>query len=181
MPNCEQRIIQRSSNRPDSCLLREAAEGETYLHLKDFELWVQHFLNDWLNVNLEENNACSVLATLLKRYTSVASKAYEDIPEARSLMILTSMELWIALDKRALRDCKLLQDYDPEFPISLLDPLLLPKKSQMERLLCVEQYLDGRRAASVSGSPSIFRSIDKKESFAVRYSDRSSRHKDYDK
>lgn len=66
----------------------------------------------------------------------------------------------------------------PEFPPSVFEPLLLPKKPQMERLLRVEQHLATRRAAAIPGFPSMTRSIDTKGSFAVRYVQQSPRHEE---
>ncbi|KAA6411181.1 MAG: hypothetical protein FRX48_05493 [Lasallia pustulata] len=118
---------------------------------------------------MERKDACMALAKVIDTYTSAASSAYTDMPEDVSLMLLTSIDLWVALDKCALHHYPLLHDYDPGFPPSLFEPLLLPRKAQMERLLRVEQYLATRRKAAVPGFPSIFRSVDATKSFAVRY------------
>ena len=178
MPHCEQRISQCSSSLPDLRLLTEGNEGEVYLHLIDLELWVQHSLNDWLSANLKYQNACAALAALIDIYTSAASTHYKGIPEDISLMLLTSMDLWVALDKCALHHCNLLREYSPEFPPWLFEPLLLPKKPQMERLLRIEQYLAERRAAALPESLSIFRSVATTKSFAVRYVQLSQRHQE---
>lgn len=127
---------------------------------------------------MERQDAYTALAKLIDTYTSTASLAYKGMPEDISLMLLTSMDLWVALDKWALGHCTLLHDYSPEFPLSLFEPLLLPKKPQMERLLRVEQYLATRRAAAIPGVPSIFRSIDTTKSFAVRYVQQSPHHEE---
>ena len=174
--DCGQRISQCSSSLPNMSLLTEGNGGQVRLHLADMELWVEHSLNDWLRANMERQDAYTALAELIDTYTSAASLAYKDMPEDISLMLLTSMDLWVALDKWALRHCTLLHDYSPEFPPSLFEPLLLPKKPQMERLLRVEQHLATRRAAAIPGFPSIFRSIDTPKSFVVRYVQQSPRH-----
>ena len=129
------------------------------LYLADLELWVHHSLNDWLRANMERKDACMALAKVIDTYTSAASSAYTDMPEDVSLMLLTSIDLWVALDKCALHHYPLLHDYDPGFPPSLFEPLLLPRKAQMERLFRVEQYLATRRKAAVPGFPSIFQSV----------------------
>ena len=173
--DCGRRISQCSSSLLDLGLLL-GDEGQVRLNLTDLELWVHHFLNDWLCANLEREDACTALAQVIDTYATAASSAYVDMPEDISLMLLTTMELWVALDKCALRHYPLLHDYDPGFPPSVLEPLLLPRKAQMERLFRVEQHLATRRKTALSGSPSVFRSDDAPRSFAVRYFERPSHH-----
>jgi hypothetical protein len=178
LSDCGQRISQWSVSLPNPSLLTVGNGGQVHLYLTDLELWVENSLNDWLHANMERHDAVTALAALIDTYTSIASLAYKDMPEEISLMLLTSMDLWVALDKCALHHCTLLRDYTPGFPSSLFEPLLLPKKPQMERLLRVEQYLVGRRAAAASKFPSIFRFVDTTEAFAVRYVQQSQRHKE---
>ncbi|KAA6415954.1 MAG: hypothetical protein FRX48_00673 [Lasallia pustulata] len=125
---------------------------------------------------MERKDACTALAEITDTYTSAASSAYLDMPEDISLMILTSMDLWVALDKCAMQHYPLLRDYDPDFPPSLFKPLLLPRKAQMERLFRVEQYLATRRKASIPGLPSIFQSVNTEKNFAVMYFQQSPHH-----
>ena len=175
MPDCGQRISQWSLSLPNLGLLSGGDGGQIHLYLTDLELWVEKSLIDWLRANMERQDAITALAALIDTYTSVACVAYQGMPEDISLMLLTSMDLWVALDRLALHHCTLLRDYSPGFPQSLFEPLLLPFKSQMERLLRVEQHLETRRAAA--SFPSIFGSVDTTESFAVRYFQQSSFHK----
>jgi len=92
------------------------------------------------------------------------------------LMLLTLMDLWMALDQCTIHHYPLLRKYDPEFPPSLFDPLLLPKRPQMERLRTVEQYLLQRRSHAVPGFPSIFQGVNSTTSFAVQYFEQSPHH-----
>lgn len=173
--DCSRRISQCSSSLPDLGLLLRN-ESQVRLYLADLELWVHDSLNDWLRVNMERKDACTALATVIDTYATASSSAYTDMPEDISLMLLTTMDLWVALDKCALHHYPLLHDYDPGFPPSLFEPLLLPRKAQMERLVRVEQHLGTRRKAAIPGFPSIFRSVDAPKSFAVRYFERPSHH-----
>lgn len=173
--DCRRRILQCSSSLPDLSLIL-GDEGQVRLYMADFELWVDHFLNDWLRANLRSKDACAALAKVIDTYATAASSAYKDMPEDISLLILTTMDLWVALDKCALHHYPLLQDYDPGFPPSLFEPLLLPGKAQMVRLFRVEQYLATRRKAALSRFPSIFRSDDPPKSFAVRFVEQPSYH-----
>jgi len=177
--DCGQRISHSSSSLPDLSLLTDGNEGQVRVCLADLELWVQHSLDEWLRVNIQREDPCSALAMVIDTYTSAAPLIYTDMPEDISLMLLTTMDLWVALDKCALHNCPLLSEYDPKFPPSLFEPLLLPKKPQMERLLCVEQYLATRSAAAIPGFPSIFRSVDTTKSFAVRYVQQSPYHEEF--
>ena len=176
--DCGRRISRCSSSLPDLSLLKGVSEGQIRLCLADLELWVHNSLNDWLRANMERKDACTALAKIIDTYTLAGSPAYLDMPEDISLMILTSMDLWVALDKCALQHYPLLRDYDPEFPPSLFEPLLLPRKAQMERLFRVEQYLATRRKASVPGLPSIFQSVNTEKSFAVAYFQQSPHHQE---
>ena len=174
--DCCLRISQSSSYLPDLSLLIRTDKAELRLYLSDLEIWVQDSLPDWLRANLDCKDACTVLAEVIDTYTSAACSTYTDAPEDISVMLLTSMELWVALDKCATNGYPLLLSYDPEFPSSVFEPLLLPKKSQMERLLRVEQYLSKRRAEASPDFPSIFRSVDTAKSFAVRFFELSPHH-----
>ena len=178
IPGCFRRALKSSSNLPDLSFFIRMNKDELRLHLADLELWVQESLNDWLRINLDRKEACGSLTDVIYAYTSAAFSAYAGEPEDMSLMLLTSIELWVALDKCAAHLYPLLRDYDPEFRSSLFESLLLPKKTQMERLLHVEQYLAERRAAILPGSPSIFRSNHTAGSFAVRYFDQSPPHQE---
>ncbi|KAH6696401.1 hypothetical protein BKA61DRAFT_710765 [Leptodontidium sp. MPI-SDFR-AT-0119] len=108
----------------------------------------------------------------------MGTSTYAGNPEDISLMLLTSMDLRVALDKCATRHEPLLSSYDPRFPPSLFTPLLLPKKLQMERLAHVEQHLTWRENGSVYGSSLIFQDIDARDSFAVQYFGRSQYYQD---
>lgn len=85
-------------------------------------------------------------------------------------MILTLMEVWMALDSLAVRMYPLLADYNPGFSLDLMHPLKVAKLSDMHRLTRIETYLEGRREqathnlSDVLGDPT-------KTGFAVRYFD----------
>lgn len=172
---CHPRIKQRSSTFPQFQL---SVADDRRLFLADLELWVQDWLGGWLRANCDSPSTCTCLAELIKNYTAMATLTYAGNPEDTSLMLLTSMDLWVALDKCANRHESLLSRYDPGFPPSLFDPLLLPKKSQMERLARVEQYLTRRQNESVYRSSLIFQDINAEGSLAVQYFGRSQRHQD---
>lgn len=174
--HCGHRISQSSSDLPDLSHLVAADEGQVRLFLTDLECWVEGHLDDWLLSNMKNEGVCTALTKIIETYASVASSHYENMPEDTSLMLLNLMDLWVALDKCALHHYPLLRDYDPEFPPSLFEPLLLPKKLQMKRLFDIENYLTMRREAAELGSYSIFRSVNEARSFSVKYFEQSPHH-----
>ncbi|GAM88641.1 hypothetical protein ANO11243_066750 [Dothideomycetidae sp. 11243] len=91
-------------------------------------------------------------------------------------MVLTCLELWIAIDKSATEAHPLLLDYSPEIPHQLLQSLLLPCKSQMQRLNRAEQYIEARLKKVDQRCPSIFTSFGTAESLSVRYFQKSTSH-----
>ena len=176
-PNCEPRILRCGSSLPFTNVLCKD-ERQEFLWLVDLELWVERYLENWICENQEDEHACASLVNVIRDYTKRASRAYADKPEDISRMILAVMQLWVALDRSALLHEPLLRDYEPGFPPSLFEPLLLRSKTQMERLIRVEQYLVKRTKEALPQCPSIFTSVNTPYSLAVRYFDQpSSRHK----
>ena len=170
--DCRPRIEQCNSTFPQVHLL----VADAAMFLADLELWVQDWLDDWVIANRDSPITCTLLAELIGRFTTTAHFHYADNPENISLMLLTAMDLWMALDKCTIQHCPLLSKYDPGFPVALFNPLLLPKKSQMERLARFERYLTQRRNASTYGSSLLFQDVNKQNSFGVQYFDQSLQH-----
>lgn len=150
--------------------------AERYLALADFELWVQECLDGWLATSLQREEACQELSECITDYTTAGKEAYECNPESISILLLTTMELWIALDKVAVRKYPLLSEYFPEFPENIFHQLLLPRYHQMKRLHRVETYLHERRIKANASNPSIFSNDVKARTFAVRYFESSPIH-----
>jgi hypothetical protein len=177
MPDCGPRVLQASSKLP-VLNLRHAKTDEAFrLYLADIEGWVRDWLNDWLELNIHSLDSSVALAEVIEGYIAAASRVYAGVPEDFSILVLTSLDLWVALDKCAIYHYQLLGDYDHGFPQSLFDPLLLPKKSQMVQLDHIEQYLKQRRRKSKQGFSSLFQDINTK-CFAARYYDQSPRHQE---
>ena len=88
------------------------------------------------------------------------------------------MELWVACDVSASGKCPLLTDYDPGIYCDLLQNLILPFKSQLERLNKVEEYILLRRQRSALSSQLVFGEFGSRFSFAVRYYQQSPQHQD---
>ncbi|KAG9308685.1 hypothetical protein JVU11DRAFT_11642 [Chiua virens] len=105
-------------------------------------------------------------------YLSSASIPYVDNPEYRSIMVLTALELWVALDKMIVEEIPILTEYSPEIPIWLLESLLLCKQMNLHRLSRVYQYLSARYSRSRAGL-SVLSDEFTPDSFAVRFYDSS--------
>jgi hypothetical protein len=88
------------------------------------------------------------------------------------------MELWVACDKSATKLFPLLLDYSPGFPPGLLDPLVLPKREQLNRLANVEDYLNRRRSRATEEPPwvSYVNGLISDKCFAARYYNKSPLH-----
>lgn len=151
---------------------------DPYIFLADLELWVEDWLDEWLKRNLESPHSSTCLSQLIEGYTTAASSHYAESPEDVSLMLLTAMDLWVALDKCSIHQHSLLSKYDPGFPQSLFHPLLLPKKPQMQRLAHVEQYITRRINASIYKCCHVLQDKNTNNSLAVRYFDESLHHQD---
>ena len=166
-PQCHRRIEQSSLNFPS--LNTSESDIEIRLWLADVGLWIEDKLAAWLKASSDSANATTLLSELIDEYTTLASSIYTGNPEAISLVLLNAMDLWVALDKCAIHHCPMLSQYNPEFPESIFDHLLLPKRFQMERLSRIEEYLRQRRYLITT---SVFQSV----SFASQFYEQSPRH-----
>ncbi|KAK5188622.1 hypothetical protein LTR92_011357 [Exophiala xenobiotica] len=172
--------------RPTSLLIKFPPEvlpacprpsGEyAYYELKAFEAWVASGLSRWGKSHEGDDSTCAKISALIMTYYQTASPLYAGDPESLSVLLLTVIELWIVCDRSALHLCGLLKDYDPGIPHHMLQSLVLPSKSQMERLLRAEDYLRDRRTRAVHACPFVFREYGRATCFGVRYFDVSAEH-----
>ncbi|KAF8247334.1 hypothetical protein K440DRAFT_643975 [Wilcoxina mikolae CBS 423.85] len=174
-PTKSKRIPSDMSDMPS--LGEYGAEGlELYILLFDFENWVEFKLDGWLAGRIDEESTCEFLGKQITAYTKMAEEVYKGYPEDIATMLLTTMELWVALDPAVTRKYPLLKEYSPEIPNRLLKPLLLPKKSQMRRLHRIENYVRSRQEKADSDNTSVLSDDVSSKTFAVRYYDNSSVH-----
>ncbi|KAH9033550.1 hypothetical protein EDB85DRAFT_1890221 [Lactarius pseudohatsudake] len=136
--------------------------------LADFELSVERYLHFWVDASRHDDDAPDVIASCVEQYFNVAKDIYGADPEDNSVMILTIMDLWMALDKLATQQCPLLTSYSPEIPPDFLHPLLLHRSSSLRRAMLIEEYILQRHQNS-SCKTSIFSDKDTESSFAVQY------------
>lgn len=154
-------------------------QQDSILALNAFENWVNEELHSLLyrkevSYMIE---ACHRVEAVMDLYFRLAAPKYTADVRAKSLMLLTILELWVVLDKMSVQICPLLKEYSPEIPADFLEPLLLPKWSQMQRAEAVSEYIRGRRDAANVTVPSIF-SDPSARGFAAQYYDRSREHKE---
>lgn len=115
---------------------------------------------------------CVQFKIMMQQYERLASPAYKSDPEQLSLMIVTLLEMWQAIDSITMKLYPLLAEYEPEFPRDLLYPLQIAQLSDLQRVQDIEDYLEHRRSFAKPSIPSVFRETSPK-SFAVRYFDQS--------
>lgn len=120
---------------------------------------------------------CIELARMIENYLSKVGDAYDNNPEQKSAMLITVMELWVAMDACAAQMFSLLKDYNPGIPSDVLDVLQIARLKDMRRLHKIRDYLQGRHAACKGSQMTIFNDPGK-GCFGERYyneSDDSSR------
>ncbi|KAI1056515.1 hypothetical protein LB507_002185 [Fusarium sp. FIESC RH6] len=100
------------------------------------------------------------------------SAAYENIPELKSTMILSVMDLWVTMDKAACSLYPILKEFHPIFRPEMIDILLLPTVDEMKRLQRIQVYLKDRIASCDGSHVSIF-DDPVRGSFANRFYDSS--------
>ena len=149
----------------------EAYTADPDVTLYDVERSVEEGIDDWLACVTDVDEACAQLDTLMDKYLPKASSANEN-PESVSIMLLTWIELYVALDKLVVKQIPMLADYSLEFPIACLERLFLRKATSLHRLSCAYQYLSVRHSRSRPGW-SLLSNEFTKDSFPVRYYDQS--------
>ncbi|KAI1323920.1 hypothetical protein F5Y16DRAFT_328019 [Xylariaceae sp. FL0255] len=152
---------------PLSCF-RESQDSSPVFQVIQLENWVTSHLDTWVEVHADDTNSCSELHFLMKEYHLKATQLYEGNPEAMSVMFLTLLELWVAIDKAATRNFKILDEYGVQIPLGLLETLLLPLKSQMQRLDAIEHYVQDRVARATFRSTDVFQAFGSRTSLPVR-------------
>ena len=150
---------------------------ETHFALFECERWVSESLPHWLEEasNSPSSAQCMELWSLASFYHKTGSMVYLQSSEDISTMILVLGELWRAVDVLAIKIQPLLRTFRPEIPVDIFSPLLLPKRSQMERLRRVELYITARHEQAVPENPSMF-SEPSKRCFAVQLYKASANH-----
>ena len=148
--------------------LAEAIAKDQYLAAADFEFSVERYLEPWLAASTNDKGAPEVIASCIQQYHAGAKGLYGSNPEDNSIMILTIMYLWVALDRLAVEFCPLLKQYSPEIPSDFLHHLLLHRSSTINCSLYIEQYIRRRYREAVDVT-SIFSNDVHNSCFPVKY------------
>jgi len=148
--------------------LKAAVANDKHTALADFESFVERHLDTWVDSFQHDDDAPGVIASCVEQYFASARKIYGADPEENSVIILTIMDLWKALDTLTIRQCPLLKSYSPEIPRDFLHPLLLHRSGSLRRAELIEKYIFQRHDAA-SYATSIFSDTATESSFAVQY------------
>lgn len=114
---------------------------------------------------------CVELAQSIGELFTAVGSAYGANPEQMSNFILNLFDLWIQMDKCAIKACPLLGNYRPAFSPELLDVLHLPTLSAMQRLQDIQLHLRGR-SRNCRFNKTIFSEPDE-NCFAAQYLEQS--------
>ena len=117
---------------------------------------------------------CRELAKSITGLFAAVGSAYDANPEQMSIFILSLFDLWVQMDRCAVKACPLLRGYHPVFSPELLDVLHLPTLSDMRRLRDIQNYLQDRCRSCQPSQKTIFSEPDQ-DCFAVRYLEQSTR------
>ena len=148
--------------------LAKAITDGKHITIADFELSVEMNLESWVAASTNNERDLDVVASFIQEYYAGAKELYGSDPEDNSMMILTLMDLWMALDGLAIQQCPLLGEYSPEIPCQFLHALLLHRSSTINRALHIEEYLR-RRYTEALKAPSVFSNDVDESCFAVKY------------
>ncbi|QRV92774.1 kinase-like protein [Ceratobasidium sp. AG-Ba] len=169
-PNTATRLVGVS----DFSEFAEGALARSYdLHkhiaLFDFENAVHNHLSRWVANHLvqDSTNPCAVVSSCLDQYINAALACYTHDAADSSIMALTIIELWVALDRLAISRHRILRDYSPEIPENILEPLLLRSSLHLERARAMQMYLRQRHKGATHGS--VFSSKINKLCLQVRF------------
>ncbi|KAF5344605.1 hypothetical protein D9758_013897 [Tetrapyrgos nigripes] len=161
------RNLQAFERYSDKSTLEDALSTDKSLGLADLELSLQGNLNVWVSQHLTDSDAPGVLFNIFMVYLSISRGHYGESQEDVSIMMLTLLELWVALDKVVVAVHPLLADYSPEVPTELFQPLLLRKRSFIEQLIRLLGHIRERHSHATRGT--VFTDSAGTSSFAVRF------------
>ena len=148
--------------------LAQAIAMDQRIATADFELSVENGLLSWVVGSINSDDSPDVIASCIQQYFASARDLYRTSAEDNSIMILTIMDLWVALDTFATQQCPLLKQYSPEIPSDFLHSLLLHRSSSLKRALHIEEHLR-RRYEEARDATSIFSNSINDSCFALKY------------
>lgn len=155
--------------------LAKAFSEDKHIALFDFESSVYKHLSEWTSSNLQSASDASItIFSCFHQYLTAAQSHYTADVADQSIMILTLMKLWVAIDELATYQCPLLRNFSPELPKDMLDSLLLHTSQHIEQARAVQQYLCARHNRSSAATNGIFSGCISNQSFSIQYFRQSS-------
>ncbi|KAI0003525.1 hypothetical protein F4779DRAFT_621832 [Xylariaceae sp. FL0662B] len=154
-----------SSHQPK---LQVQSFGNKLLNLFDKETKLRDALRQPVPTYGDLSAHCSYLHDTILCYINQVDSCYNNNPEQKSIMLLTLMEAWVALDRAACTLFPLLLDFHPIFSPYLMEILQLSLLSDIDRARTIEEYLQKRIQRS-GGSHSTLFNDPGKGCFAERY------------
>jgi hypothetical protein len=136
------------------------------------ESWVVNDLQDW-SERKDPSVCLETLREMIEQHDELALSFMSTSPELFSRVLLTLMDLWVALDRITVKLIPLLTDYSPGLSIDSFAPLILPDFSQLKRLNQIEGYLEKRHASASHSKNSLFAMSRHPVSFPARYFDQT--------
>ena len=153
---------------PDMDVFEDPADGSELCLLTDLEAWVSQHLEPWFLHSRRNHEGCTALFALAQTYYDRAVQQYAGDVIQLSTMKLTLLHLWKVMDLIVVELYPELKKFSPEIPSNYLEPLLLVRSYDSERLLQIEKRLQDRHEPKEGAFPSMFGDIHEK-SFAVQY------------
>ncbi|KAL2063392.1 hypothetical protein VTL71DRAFT_5197 [Oculimacula yallundae] len=146
-----------------------------YFQLSDTENEIEQELADKLTPATigDCKRHCLYASKSIEDYLGQVGSSYEANPEQISAMLLTVMELWVAMDLSAVKAFDLLKDYHTGFPVHILDVLQIPLRKDMFRLQKIRAYLQLRDKDCKYPKLTMFSNV-QKGCFAERFYDDAS-------
>ena len=163
-------VAHLSAHRPVDPKTKVESDIYRYLRLFQFEYSVEVHSQELFPPDslVATDRHCSQLANKIIDYQDAALLAYSANPEQSSVMILTIIEVWMALDMAAIKLFPLLMQYDPGIPHDCLEVLQLVRLSDLRRLRVLQNYLQNRKLRASHSSQSVFGDVSK-DCFSVKY------------
>ncbi|KAI1637344.1 hypothetical protein F4809DRAFT_649926 [Biscogniauxia mediterranea] len=146
--------------------------GQALFSLFKTEDQIRRYASDSSSRHIDSSTRCIQLHDAIIDYIDQINSRYDNIPEQKSVMLLTILELWMALDKAACDEFPLLYSFHPVFTPSMVDILQLSLLSEIFRARNIATYLDDRIQKCGGTHATIF-DDPSKGCFAERYFDES--------
>ncbi|KUL85151.1 hypothetical protein ZTR_06218 [Talaromyces verruculosus] len=132
-------VTRKTNSQHHTALLKR------YCELQDLETKFEGVADDVLSISQADSESkCTETANKICGYINAVGDAYKGDGEQMSIFMLNVFELWVLMDKCAVRMNPLIPQYHPVFEPKMLDVLLLTRLHDMRRLQSIQKYLYSR-------------------------------------